>query len=200
MKRAVTVILVALFIFPLSLPGSEAAIKEIRERYNAVSEDIEHEDLLHHEIAFRTLVPGIGFQHTTMRFYYEFLQDGETGEILESPLIKLTFDYMIAASVHLYGEYLFDEGEHVIFYYHRAEGYECGEERVYFEEEKLIKVKTNPLGEECIESDAGYIYPAYEKAEDFSAEDHAKAKKIVKKAHTYVSFFDEMQAIEQLDK
>lgn len=200
MPRIQKIIFLVSLIVPVSLLSSEADIKEIRERYNVVSKDIEREDLLHHEIAFRTLVPGIGFQHTTMRFYYEFLQDGETGEILESPLIKLTLDYMIAASVSFYVEYLFDEQEEVIFYYLRAEGYECGEKRFYFNGEKLIKMKINALGEEYIESDAGYIYEAYEKTGDFGPEDHAKAQEIVKRAREYVAFFDEMQRMEQLDK
>jgi hypothetical protein len=190
-----------LFVLLTVLPvfGSEAKIKEIRERYRTVSEKIDHEELLRHEIIFKTLVPGIGFQVTTMHFYYEFLQDGETGEILQSPLIKVTLDYSIAASVSFYIEYLFDETEEVTFYYLRAEGAECGEERFYFDNEKLVKVKISPL-EDCMENGAGYLYEEYERSGGFSTEDHAKAKKIVRKAQEHTQFFDEMGRIEQLEK
>ncbi len=180
--------------------GSEAKVQEIRNRYNAISEKIEQEELLHHEISFKTLVPGIGFQFTTIRFYYEFLQDDETGETLESPLIKITLDYMIAASVSFYIEYLFNDAEELIFHYLKAEGLECGEKRFYFDQEKLIKIKISSLGEECVESEAGYIYEDYERTKDFSVEDYVKAKKIVKKAQSYSEFFDEMEKIEQSDK
>lgn len=188
-----------LLVVMSTLGGSPAKIKEIRERYNAVSELIEHEELLCHEIVFKTLVPGIGYQFTNTRFYYEFLQNGETGEILESPLIKITMDYSIAASVHFYIEYLFDESENVVFYFLKAQGAECGEQRFYFDEGKLIKVKCNPL-DECDESEAGYIYKEYERTADFSIEDHARAKKLINKAREYVAFFDEMGKIEGLDK
>jgi hypothetical protein len=200
MKRNISLSLLIMLTGCFPLSSSEAKIQEIRERYNAIAIGIEHEGLLHHEIAFKTMVPGIGLQFTTIRFFYEFLQEGETGEILRSPLIKMTLDYMIAASVSIYIEYFFNEAEEVIFYYLRAEGYECGEKRFYFDNEKLIKVKTNSLGEECIESNAGYVFEDYESTQDFSIEDYAKAKEIVKKAQKYVKFFDEMQRIEKLDK
>ena len=107
---------------------------------------------------------------------------------------------MIAASVSIYIEYVFDEAEELIFYYLKAEGSECGEKRFYFDKEKLIKVKINSLGEECIEGGAGYIYEDYERMKDFSIEDYAKAKKIVKKAKAYTAFFDEMEKVEKSDK
>lgn len=200
MRRTVLLVLFAFVPVTLPLPGSEAKVLEIRERYRAISQKIEHEELLHHEIVFKTLVPGIGLQFTTMRCYYEFLQDGETGEVLESPLIKVTLDYMIAASVSFYIEYVFDEAEEVIFYYLRAEGAECGERRFYFDDEKLIKVKSNSLGEACNEGDAGYIYEEYEKTKQFNAEDYARGKQIVKKAAAYTAFFHEMGKVEQVDK
>jgi hypothetical protein len=200
MKKLTCIVLLVSLMGIMPVHGSEAKIKEIRDRYNAISENIEQEELLHHEIAFKTLVPGIGFQVTHMRFYYEFLQDGETGEILESPLIKVTLDYMIAASVSMYIEYVFNEAEELIFYYLKAGGSECGEKRFYFDKEKLIKVKISSLGEECIESGAGYIYEDYERTTDFGIEDYARAKKIVKKAKAYTAFFDEMGKIEQSDK
>jgi hypothetical protein len=199
MKRTLFLtLLIPLLVLPVS--GSETKIKEIRDRYNEISVKIEHEELLHHEIAFKTLVPGIGLQFTTMRFFYEFLQDGETGEILKSSLIKITFDYMIAASVGLYVEYLFNDAEEVIFYYLRAEGQECGEKRFYFDNEKPVKVKINSLGEKCIEDNAGYIFENYDRTSDFSTEDYAKAKQIVDRAQEYVMFFSKMQKIEKLDK
>lgn len=200
MKRILCLVVLVPLMGAFPLSGSESKIKEIRNRYHAINEKMEQEELLHHEIAFKTLVPGIGFQFTTVRFYYEFLQDDETGETLESPLIKVTLDYMIAASVSIYIEYVFNDAEELIFHYLKAEGMECGEKRFYFDQEKLIKVKVNSLGEECIESGAGYIYEDYERTKDFSIEDYAKAKKIVKKARGYTEFFDEMQMIEQSDK
>lgn len=200
MKAIFCLTLLVLLAVTNTLGGSPAKVKEIRERYNAVSELIEHEELLCHEIAFKTLVPGIGFQFTNMRFYYEFLQNGETGEILESPLVKVTLDYMIAASVSIYIEYVFNEAEGVVFYYLRAEGAECGEKRFYFDKEKLVKIKINSLGDKCIESEAGYIYENYERSKDFNTEDYSKAKQIVKKAKAYSSFFDEMENIEKSDK
>ena len=200
MRRYFCFILIWFLLLSTIVFSQDSRIEEIRERSTFISESIENDELLIHMMNLRTLVPGIGFQNTNILFYYEFLQDDETNEVLEPPLVKITIDYMIAASVGIYIEYLFDAKEKLIFHYYRAEGYECGERRYYFDKEKLIKIKSNPLEEECVDSDLTIEYEYYERSGNFSNNDLKEADRIVKKAHGYKEMFDHIVEIEQLDK
>jgi hypothetical protein len=199
MKRYFCFVLVFVFFFSTEIFSEDLRIENIRERSFSISKSIENDEVLYHTMNLTTLVPGIGYQNTNILFYYEFFQEEETIEVYES-LAKITIDYNIAASAMFYIEYLFDEKEQLIFHYYRAGGYECGERRHYFDKEKLIKAKSNPLVEDCVDSEFTTEYEYYERMENFTEEDLENGQKIMKKAKEYKKMFEHIVEIEQLDK
>jgi hypothetical protein len=170
-------------------------IKEIRQIYNDISEAIENEEIIMHELNLTSLEPGIGYTYSTIRMYYYFMQDDETGDVLDPPLTKVTANTSIAASLDIYMEYVFDAKEKLIFYYLKVEGYECGEERYYFNNQNVIKIKSNPL-EECIDSDISHVFDTYEKDDNFTQEEKETTKRILSEAQNMKKLFKQLMRVE----
>ena len=81
-----------------------------------------------------------------------------------------------------YKEMLFDEKGNLLFYYVKSTGYDCSEKRFYFNKNKLIKIKFNPIiHEQCSNEEEFPSFARY--TNNLTKEDLDWEKWIIKKAH-----------------
>ena len=158
--------LLLLFLIIGSAFAQPLDIMKIRELYSEAQTQIKEQQdgdlpLDFYHLMIEQNLPGIGPQTMDLKFYFylSYDENEESGEGDYSQKVYLVQrSYNVAASLNIYEEFLFyDDG--ICFFFRKTEGYECGEERFYFDEnQKILKLKLNPANN-C--ADAQTVYPDY---------------------------------------
>jgi hypothetical protein len=183
-----------IIIFAINLQAQEETLKKIRERYAQVND--EDAGYRTHYLELNTMQAAIGLQTTKVAFRYSAYQSDpeEYPDKLDYTLAKISVDYNISDGMEYHTEYLFDENQNLIFYYRKAEGqWENYQYRYYFNKGKLIKVIIKSINEMGLKID-------YTNIKDFKEKDIKYAHECFANADEYLSFFNQMINIEQIDK
>jgi hypothetical protein len=126
-------------MFPNTGAEIKKAIQRIRKIFKAKDAGLLIETKLH------LMVPGIGPQTKIFRFYVvdrDFEEEEEPR--VEHFLRKVTVDYMIAASVSVHEEYLYDNQGELIFQFSDLQGAECSQKRTYYQAGKPFEISVKP--------------------------------------------------------
>lgn len=155
------------FIFPclvllssaLFAKAQEDVVTKIRQSYNTYNQLIvgSNEEGLeyfppHFEVKSTQNRPALGPVNISISYYYSEISDEEEPDWYRNEAIIRKVVYKESMPSYTdYQEFFYDENGKLIFYYSKLTGYSCGEKRLYFDNEKLIKIKFNPLtGEDCL--------------------------------------------------
>jgi hypothetical protein len=193
-------LILCLYMAVCRLGAEDARILEIRRIYNDIAERVkqEREDNVvggsTHEITYKNIIPGTGYQHRSVSFFHDDEQDfeGLPGDIKQI-LRKVTVQYNISA-VQFHAEYLYSKDGELLFHYFKEEGLQGGEKRFYLYRGELIKVTINPLAETEDER-----YRKYEATENFSASILEEVEAIRQRASCYGKLFHLLIEYQQID-
>jgi len=157
--------------------------------------------------------PAVGDQSTTVRFFggeewdeaneaayaaYQADPYARTGAIV---LRKVEVDYNMAASVQCRVEYLFDPlSQQLVFCYTRSQGYECGETRLYFDKERLVRLRSGVADSLCVDSPAARKAATVARDSGFAAAENRQAEQCVARAREYRRAFEDLIILEKLEK
>lgn len=209
MKKVILAILIFIIVIPCCLQAQNTKVDNIIKLCKSIDEKIGDEDVfsgyLIHTIHLSSMRRAIGLQNTTVKFYYEqqsdtLIEEGENTRFVDiyKPPVKIMIEYNISASQNIKAEYYPNEKGKLIYYHYLSKGmYTSGEEFYYFENDKLIKIKSAELGSdnEVLEK-----YKNFEREKEFTKDDLKKSKKILKNWDDYKKMFDQMIYVEKLDK
>ena len=177
-------------------------IQNIRKIYNDIKTKIETDSengvIEINQVNFSRMMAAVGLCNTEVNFYgYEKIPMEE--EYLgwqvdgERVLQFITVHYNIAAP-EIYIEYLFDpDSQQLIFFYSKDET-SSKEYRYYYKDDKLIKLITNSIPADDVETNKK------EKTENFNKVELDLADKAVKKAKEYKTMYSQLYALEKLEK
>lgn len=182
LKAAIVAIMLSGLCF-----GQESEIKRIRNVFTETNKKIEDNQATGSkyciEIIKDRIVPGVGPQITSTKlFFHENYEDYLKSSKI---LLKAVVTYNVAQSLSVYEEYLFENNK-VIFYYEKLKGYTCGEKRFYFKNNKLIKLKSNPISCEYFEE----LLEDYEKNSNFSEYELEEANRIMEEGKIKAELFN----------
>jgi hypothetical protein len=180
-----------LFLLHTTANAQSEKIEEIRKIYYDVGAKISAQEKgdSHKEVyrfSVNMMLPGIGPQEKELDFYYNTEQDYEGQQTHK--LVKVRNSYNVGLLYRMYEEYLF-KNDTLIFYYEKVSGDECGEIRMYFSGDKLIKLKTTQV-EGC--DTASQMYP--EEQNESGNNYIERIAYVQKQAKHLVKAFNNMQA------
>lgn len=208
-------ILFTLFLF-ISIPffalySQNNSVIEIDKYVDKLNSDIASENggygnYFTHKINFESIVRAIGRQNTEVKFYYtqpeeEALEGGNHLEfkLKYLPPPKITVNYNIAASQDVAIEYYYRKGNLVLYHCISKGAYYCVEEKYYFENEKLIKIKVTSLAE-CKDKETLETRTPFERTDNFSKTDLKVSGKYMRNSVEYKKIFYNLVELEKLDK
>lgn len=181
--------------------AQESKAEAILDLRDEIDSDIEFEVLRHASLNIFMSHPGVGDQMTSVAFYFSLPPFNEESHPRESPrLAKVQAHYFVAASVEYTIEYFFDEAGSLVLHSYNAKGYECGEKRYFFDDERLFRIESEPLEEDCVESEETTMYPELEIEHDFSQADLEAVGKIRLNVQEYKKVFALLFEVERLEK
>lgn len=125
------------------------------------------------------------------------------------PPFKIKTEYNIAASQYVTTEYFLDpNGELVMYRYITKGGFTCGEEKFYFNMNKLIFIEKK-VADSCVTPDGSIVdkntkyfekYEVYKRDKNFTKDDKEDADDILDNQKDYLETYYDLFEIEQLDK
>lgn len=208
MKKIILILIILLAFVPY-MQAQDSKIENIDKTCKAIDEKIGEDEGFGnywvHSIKLTTNRRAIGPQTTTIKFYYEQQGDtmieknGSTDFVdIYPPPAKVRVEYNIAASQNIRVDYYSDAKGNLIYYYYLTQGaYTEGEEKIYFEKNKPILVKSKGLDSEY---EVLEKYKDYERNLDFTKEDLKKCKQLIKNWKDYKKMFEQMIYVEKIDK
>lgn len=136
-----------LFIFLLvagttvNTQAQDDAVKNIRRIYYETAAKIEAQqkgnaEYGEYKLTVNRSLPGTGPQEQNLHFFFEIIQNEAA---ISHKLLQVNRNYNISNRYRVYEEFLFDETQ-LIFYFEQVSGDECGEIRMYFEDERAVKI------------------------------------------------------------
>jgi hypothetical protein len=187
------ILLSILFIFStIKISSQEEIVKKIRQtyiEYNKQLAESEKEGLDFYPPRFTINNvqnrPALGPVTISITYFYDEHSNAEEAEgyaDLKNWVILRKVIYTEGMPSYTeYKETLFDEKGNLLFHYIKSTGYECGEKRFYFNKDKLIKIKVNPItDEQCSNEEDFPVYTKY--AEKFTKDDLRWEKWVLNKA------------------
>jgi len=183
-----------IFISTLFITLNLSAQSEIKAKVDSILQDVDRESLTH-TMEFYSLLPAIGGQTTTLKFYYISWQVNprDNPYEMDARLVKLEVTYNIASSVDYTQEYIFNREEKLIYYMYKEEdNYEPDNSQIlyyYYDNGGLVLLERL-----LVENSKG------KKTEvlGFDDEEAGRVDVINFKANTYLEVFKDMLAIELL--
>ncbi len=139
--------------------AQEEIVKKIRQTYidyNKQITDSEAEGLdflpPHFKINNIQNRPALGPVNISITYFYDEYSNAEEAEsyaeLKNWTILRKVIYTEGMPSYTDYKEMFYDEKGNLIFYYIKSTGYECSEQRFYFDKGKLIKIKFNPITDE----------------------------------------------------
>jgi hypothetical protein len=199
MKKTFTFCLLLTFAF--SAFSQEEVIIRIREEYEKYSKFIEdlqqgnsNNYISPFSIKTTQIRPGLGPVTIEMTYYFDENEKYSEPDHMDEPeregIIRKVIYTESMPSFTEYREFFYDPKGNFLFYYMKITGYTCGENRLYFNNLKLIKIKSNPI------NDAETEVMVTRKLADFTRytgkftkEDLILEKAITKQAANYKNVF-----------
>jgi hypothetical protein len=180
------------FIFISTGFAQEEVVKKIRQTYidyNKQITDSETEELNYLVPKFKINNvqnrPALGPVNISITYYYDEYSNAEEAESYAeiknwTILRKVVFTEGMPSYTY-YKEMFYDEKGNLLFYYIKSTGYECSEQRFYFDKDKLIKIKFNPItDEQCSNEEEFPTFTRY--AGELTKDDLSWEKWIIEKA------------------
>jgi hypothetical protein len=203
MKNLITICLLLAFTFTVT--SQEEIVNRIRDEYvnyGKIIEDIQQGNINNYISPFNIkttqIRPGLGPVTIEMTFYFDEKEKYSEPDHMDVPLYEGTIRKVVYTesmpSFTEYREFFFDAKGNFLFYYKKITGYVCGEERLYFNNSKLIKIKSNPLEEkDCPEDMVMSKLPDYTRyTGKFTKGDLIFEKGIIKQATHYKNVFQNL--------
>jgi hypothetical protein len=199
MKKTLTICLILALAF--STFSQEEVVKKIREEYEKYTKVIEelqqgnsNNFISPFNIKTTQVRPGLGPVTIEMTYYFDEKEKYSEPDHMDVPkhegIIRKVVYTESMPSFTEYREFFYDPKGNFLFYYMKTNGYTCGENRLYFNNLKLIKIKSNPIDDAETEGMVTTKLPDYTRyAGKFTKDDLITEKAIIKQASHYKNVF-----------